>query len=255
VAACLIALGGSGTFAWLYHRLVGERRRLEERVRRSEKLAALGTLAAGVAHEINNPLATISMSAEALQKRLPSDSGEVRYLTAIQEEAHRCRGIIQDLSDLARGGSLDREPVEPEELAREALRIVRRNANLPSAEIGLSIPDGLPLLSADRGKLLQVLVNLLSNGVEAAGEGGNVHLTARRQDGRLTFEVADDGQGIPAHLLERIFEPFYTDKDRGVGLGLALCHRIAELHGGDLSADSPGPGRGAVFRLRLPLKG
>ena len=252
LAAGLAALGGAATFAWLYSRLVRERRQLEDRVRRSEKLAAIGTLAAGIAHEINNPLATISMSAEALADRIPVDSPNVAYCQAIQEEADRCQAIIGDLSDLARGGSLDREPVDPEEVLNGALRIVRRNAALPDVPVDSEVPPDLPLVSADRGKLLQVLVNLLRNAVEATGEGGRVFLSARQENGYISFSVRDEGRGIPAHLLDRIFEPFYTDKERGVGLGLTLCHRIAELHGGEMRVESGS--RGSTFTLLLPLE-
>ncbi|MHC4470288.1 MAG: sensor histidine kinase [Planctomycetota bacterium] len=254
VAAGLAAVGGAATFAWLYYRLVRERRRLEERVRRSEKLAALGTLAAGIAHEINNPLAMISMSAEALSNRIPADSQEVGFCQAIQEEAQRCQGIIGDLSDLARGGSLDREPVDPGEVSSGALRIVRRNRALPDVVVEADVPENLPLVSADRGKLLQVLVNLLQNGIEASGAGGRVRLVARQDDGYISFRVRDEGRGIPPHLVDRIFDPFYSDKDRGVGLGLTLCHRIAELHGGELRVESPGEGEGSTFTLLLPLE-
>lgn len=255
VSAALLAIGGSATFAFLYSRLIRERRSLEERVRRSEKLAALATLAAGIAHEINNPLATIAMSAEALAERLPPDPDTKRFLGAIEEEAVRCRNIIGDLSDLARGGSLDREPVELESLCADAVRIVERNESLPEAELTSIVEEGLPLLSADRGKLLQVLVNLIRNGVEAAGAGGRVSVTARARDGHVTVAVADDGQGISPSRIDRIFEPFFSSKESGVGLGLSLCHRIAELHGGAILVKSAGEGMGSTFTLVLPLEG
>ena len=146
------------------------------------------------------------------------------------------------------------EPVDPEELLRESLAIIGRSAPLPAGRLEEEIPDDLPLISADRGKLLQVLVNLLRNGLEASGAHGTVRLTARRLEDRLSMEVSDDGKGIPFRLLERIFEPFYTDKAHGVGLGLTLCHRIAELHGGELLVSSPGPGQGSTFTLLLPLE-
>lgn len=254
IAAGFAAVGGAATFAWFYSRLVRERRQLEDRVRRSEKLAALGTLAGGLAHEINNPLAAISMAAEALAERLGSDSEAVEFCLAIQEETARCRDLIADLSDLARGGAVDRGPVDLLELYREAARIVRRNAALPEERVQIRVPDHLPLISADRGKLLQLLVNLLQNALEASGGGGPVRLSARSENGTLLLQVVDKGQGIPGHLLDRIFEPFFTNKENGVGLGLTLCHRIAELHGGELTATSAGPGHGAVFTLILPAE-
>jgi signal transduction histidine kinase len=255
VAALLVALGGSATFAWLYARLVRERKELEARVQRSEKLAALGTLAAGLAHEINNPLATIAMSAEVLSERLPASSEEQEFCRAVQEEADRCRAITGDLTDLARGGALDREPVDVPELLDEAVRILRRRHDGGDAGIRTESDPDLPLISADRGKLLQVLVNLLMNGVEASREKAEIVLSARRANGTLRVEVRDRGRGIPAGRMDRIFEPFFTDKERGVGLGLTLCHRIAELHGGVLTVASPGPDRGATFTLVLPIEG
>jgi signal transduction histidine kinase len=253
IASALAAIGGSFTFAWFYARLVRERKALEARVRRSEKLAALGTLAAGIAHEINNPLTTISMSAEALRERLGDSAEGKEYCEAIEEEAARCREIIDDLSDLARGGALDLEPVDPEELSREAVRIVLRNAALPKVELSAEVAANMPLISGDRGKLLQLLVNLIQNGIEATGEGGRVELDARPVNGHISIRIHDNGRGIGPDILERIFEPFYSDKNRGVGLGLTLCHRIAELHQGDLLVESDGPGRGSTFTLLLPL--
>ncbi len=261
VASCLLTLGSAGTFAWLYSKLVRERRNLEERVHRSERLAALGTLAAGIAHEINNPLATISVSAEALVERITGGPDEVAYLLAIEEEALRCRDIIGDLSDLARGGSLDREPVDLRLLVDDAMRIIERNSSLPPAKVINEVTDNLPLVSADRGKLLQILVNLLRNGIEASGvedkEGaqGQVTVSARISGGSLSLLVADNGRGISPKRLDRIFDPFYTEKETGVGLGLSLCHRIAELHGGSLTARSGGVDRGSTFTLRVPVEG
>jgi signal transduction histidine kinase len=254
VAASFLTLGGAGTFAWLYSRLVRERRALEDRLHRSERLAALGTLAAGIAHEINNPLATISVSAESLAERLPPATDPDGYLAVIEEEAGRCRNIIGELSDLARGGSLDRGPVDAEGLVADAVRIVERNRALPRAVITVDVAPNLPLLSADRGKMIQVLVNLLRNAIEASGPRGRVAAAVRISGERLLLTVADNGKGIPREHMERIFDPFYTDKESGVGLGLSLCHRIAELHGGDLTADSPGSGRGSTFTLSIPME-
>lgn len=253
VAAALVAVGGAASFAGLYSRLMRERRALEARVARSEKLAALGTMAAGLAHEINNPLAAISMSAEVLADRQEPGSEDGAFLLAIQEEADRCRGITSDLTDLARGGTIDREPVDVGELLGESMRILARGGR--EKGIRTAVADGLPLISADRGKLLQVLVNLLTNSVEASGEDVDVLLTAKKADRRIRIQVRDRGRGIPEGRMDRIFEPFYTDKRRGVGLGLTLCHRIAELHGGTLSAASPGQERGATFTLELPIDG
>ncbi len=261
VASCLLTLGGAGTFAWLYSKLVRERRDLEDRVHRSERLAALGTLAAGIAHEINNPLATISVSAEALAERITGGPDELAYLSAIEEEALRCRDIIGDLSDLARGGSLDREPVDLKLLVDDAVRIIERNSPLPPARVTNEVTDDLPLVSADRGKLLQILVNLLRNGIEASsskGQGspeGQVTISARILGGSLSLLVTDDGCGISPKRLDRIFDPFFTEKETGVGLGLSLCHRIAELHGGSLTARSGGVGRGSTFTLKIPVEG
>jgi signal transduction histidine kinase len=253
-AALAFAVGTSLVFAWTFRRLIRERRALTDRLVRSEKLSALATLAAGISHELNNPLATIAMSAEALASRLPGSSEEARYAAAVEEEVERCRTIIADLSDLARGATLDPGPVDPGEVAREAVRIVARHLDDPATRIGTDLATGLPLIRADRGKLRQLLVNLLQNAVDASGPEGRVWLTIRRTAGRLSISVRDEGRGIPPHLLDRIFEPFFTDKSKGVGLGLTICHRIAELHGGELTAASDGPGRGSTFTFSLPLE-
>jgi two-component system sensor histidine kinase PilS (NtrC family) len=228
-----------------------ELRRLEAQSRRSERLAMIGQLAAGIAHEIRNPLASISGSIELLRQG-PSPSDDDRTLMAIvHREVQRLNVLIGDLLDYA-----NPRPPQPVDfdlgvMVEETLQVARREPAFASIEMAFAVDRPLPL-HADPAKLRQVLWNLLRNAADAAALGGHhVRVDARRGPDATTLVVADDGPGIPADQLTRIFDPFYTTKSKGTGLGLATCHAIITEHGGHFDAVSE-PGKGTRMTVSLP---
>jgi len=228
-----------------------ELRRLEAQSRRSERLAMVGQLAAGIAHEIRNPLASISGSIELLRQG-PSASDDDRTLMAIvHREVQRLNVLIGDLL-----GYANPRPPQPVDfdlgvMVEETLQVARREQAFASVEMALSVDRPLPL-HADPAKLRQVLWNLLRNAADAATMGGrHVRVEARRDIDATTLVVSDDGPGIPADQLTRIFDPFFTTKSKGTGLGLATCHAIVAEHGGHIDAVSE-PGRGTHMTVSLP---
>jgi two-component system sensor histidine kinase PilS (NtrC family) len=228
-----------------------ELRRLEVQSRRSERLAMIGQLAAGIAHEIRNPLASISGSVELLRQG-PSPSDEDRTLMAIvHREIQRLNVLIGDLLDYA-----NPRPAQPVDfdlgvMVEETLQVARREQAFAAIELAFSVDRPLPL-HADPAKLRQVLWNLLRNAADAAALGGHhVRVDARREPDATTLVVTDDGPGIPADQLTRIFDPFFTTKAKGTGLGLATCHTIIAEHGGHIDAASE-PGKGTRMTVSLP---
>jgi two-component system sensor histidine kinase PilS (NtrC family) len=230
-----------------------ELRRLEAQSRRSERLATVGQLAAGVAHEIRNPLASISGSIELLRQG-PAASEEDRALMAIvHREVQRLNVLIGDLLDYA-----NPKPPQPVDfdlgvLVEETLQVARGEQAFATVEMAMEVDRPLPI-HADPAKLRQVLWNLLRNAADAAALGGkHVHVDARREPDATTIAVTDDGPGIAADQLGRIFDPFFTTKSKGTGLGLATCHAIIADHGGHIDVASE-PGRGTQMLISIPRR-
>jgi two-component system NtrC family sensor kinase len=233
-------------------------------VARSEKLAAVGRLAAGVVHEINNPLATISACAEALESRVAEGaygtSPEVEdlreYLQLIRSEAFRCKQITNGLLDFSRARAVEHAPVSVSEVVESAAHLLLHQKRGVSIKIEVEVKEKLPLVSGDMGQLQQAVIILAENAIDSMPEGGTLTLRTRRDergDGTACIEVRDTGQGIPPEISERIFDPFFTTKEigRGTGLGLAVCYGIVTEHGGRITVDST-VGRGSTFNITLP---
>ena len=213
---------------------------------RSEKLASVGRLAAGVAHEINNPLAVILGYARLLRKRSAPEAAA--DLAVIEEETLRCKEIVEGLLDLSRPVQAGRERVDLRAAIDLVVARLREARQLEGVEVHV---QGDAAVRAHPSKLRQVLANLLRNAGEAAGPGGQVWVAVELHRDRVCVSVRDSGQGLDGRARGRLFEPFFTTKERGTGLGLAISRSIARAHGGDLEAESPGAG-GATFTLRLP---
>lgn len=268
--------GGFGTAAVAFERAVealdAERARLAAKVTElstanrelasaresllvSERLATVGRLAAGVAHEIGNPLGAITAYAELARSRLPASDGEARdYLSRIAVEAGRIDAIVRDLLDFARPASLRLEPVALDVAVGAALETVRVQARFREVEVALDLPRSLPRVHADERRTAQVLVNLLLNAADAMGGAGRILVRARAVEGGVELVVVDHGPGIRAADLPRVFDPFFTTKEpgQGTGLGLAVCHGIMESFGGTIRAASL-PEGGAAFTLSFRL--
>jgi signal transduction histidine kinase len=207
-----------------------------------------------LAHEIKNPLTPIAMSVETLRdahEKKRGDFGEIfdEGTRAIGEEVRRLKRIVDEFSRFARLPAPERAPVAPDELVSATLALFAE----PPAGVSIvrDVAPGLPRVLADRDQILQLLLNLVRNALDAMGGGGTLTVLARPAPGGVAFAVTDTGPGIPAAHLARVFEPYFTTKEGGTGLGLAIAQRIAEEHGGGLEAASE-PGRGATFTLTLP---
>ncbi|MEM6256873.1 MAG: HAMP domain-containing sensor histidine kinase [Planctomycetota bacterium] len=245
--------------ATLYEELEEKVRLRSAQLAQSERLASVGFLAAGVAHEINNPLAIIAGEAELALGALPRGANDDlrQALTTARDEAFRCKGITQKLVSLARPGSSKPQPVALNRLAEEVVEMVR---TLPQREgRGLQFIDGDKSVKAltEAAQVKQVLLNLVINALEAIEPGkGEVRVGLRPDAGNPRIFVQDNGRGMDELTLERVFQPFYTSKKSpsrpGLGLGLSISHAIIEDLGGTLTATSPGPGQGSTFTIELP---
>jgi len=265
-------------------------RQVNERSRqlvRSERLASVGFLAAGVAHEINNPLASIAFCSEALEKRLthllnsipskvesgrsllPASLGEnstednrdkdceviAKYLKMIQEEAFRCKAITQRLLEFSRGGERRREVTDLVELIQSVLDMVQHLPNCKGKKIVFE-PAGRISVWVNSQEIKPVVLNLVVNALDSMEEGGTLTVSLGQRDGMAEMKFTDTGCGMSAETLENIFEPFFTRSrtGKGTGLGLSISHRVISQHGGEIDAFSPGLNQGSTFTVRLPLQ-
>ena len=235
-----------------------ELQRAQAEVEQGRKLAAVGQLAAGVAHEVNNPLATISTHAQMLMRRsdVPPDASS--DLEIVMEEIRRIQGKLRNLLDLSRVQSPVRKALDPCRLVEEVAGLARHEAEARGIDLQLQIDPDVPLFRLDRSGIKQVLWNLLGNALDAQGSGGVVIVRSRTEarDGEgkvLVLEVEDRGPGVPEEIMPRIFEPFFTTKEvgQGTGLGLAVAYSVVRSHEGRIGVENL-PGGGCVFRVFLP---
>ena len=244
-----IAVGGHDEFGDLarqFNAMVASLKEQQLRLLQSERLAGVGRLAAGVAHEINNPLGVILGYTRLLRKK--ADGERAEDLAIVEEEVLRCQEIVEGLLDFSRPVEVGSERVDLRALCDD---IVARLAEAqPTAGVTVTVA-GQGSAVGTASKLRQVLLNLSKNAVEAAAPSGHVDILVGESDQRSVVTVRDSGPGLEAEARERLFEPFFTNKPRGTGLGLAVSQAIARAHGGEIVADPPGPG-GACFVLRLP---
>lgn len=224
----------------------------ERRFLRSERLSAVGQLAAGLAHEINNPLNVISGFCELLLARTPPEDRRRAHVSEILRESLRCQRLVGDLLDFAKPKEPRRSLVVLPQMIAETLSLVGAQARGSNIRIEPAIEPALPPLFADADQVKQLLLNLFLNACQAMPEGGVLRVEASARGRNAEVRVIDTGHGIPGHQLKDVFNPFFTTKEDGAGLGLALCHSIAEGHGGSIDAESR-EGRGAAFTVRLPL--
>ncbi len=223
---------------------------LEDQLRRSERLAALGRLAAGVAHEIRNPLSSIKGFATILEARLHADEQGRQLAHVLAQEVDRINRVVSELLDFAGPADLQRSPCACRELLQRVLQLVEPDALQQNVRIESVVEPEDLVLNVDPDRFAQVLLNLFLNSLQAMEEGGVLRVQALSEGEHVLLRVADTGVGISEEDLPHVFDPYFTTKPRGVGLGLANAHKIVQAHGGDIEVQSL-PGRGTTFTLRL----
>jgi signal transduction histidine kinase len=254
-----------------YLKDVTAEKRLEQQLIRSDKLASLGTLVAGIAHEINNPLGIIAGYAEALLDRSkdpgllenPEFEDFPEYLQTIQNEIFRCKGILRSLLDFARPTAGTFREIDMNELIKEVILLVNHRAKRLNHHIVLRLDRDVPKIHADPGNLRQVFMNIIINSMYFTPEGGSITIATEidtdteqaRRNGGIKVTISDTGAGIEPAIIDKVFDPFFTTKPvgDGTGLGLAICHKIIEEHGGNIDVVSEA-GDGTVFIIRFPAK-
>jgi signal transduction histidine kinase len=255
-----------------YLKDVTAQKRIEQQLIRTDKLASLGTLVAGIAHEINNPLGIIAGYSEALLDRATDNSlTDIRafedfpeYLKTIHSEIFRCKGILKSLLEFARPSGGTFREIDINELTKEVLLLLKHRTAKLKHTLELTLNREVPKIYADAGSLRQLLMNLLLNAIYFTPEGGSIFIKTERDDGgeesrisncpsRVRLSVSDTGAGIPEDLIDKIFDPFFTTRPvgEGTGLGLTISHRIVEEHGGAIDVEST-PGKGTTFIITLP---
>jgi two-component system sensor histidine kinase AtoS len=240
-------------------------RRLEEQLRRSDRLAALGTLAAGLAHEIKNPLTSVLTFSRHLSRRFGDERFRQRFQSVVPRELERINAIVDGLLQLARPMRLKPGPVQAPQLLDQTLELYGDQTDGKRIRVVREYSAGLPTITADPEHLYQAFVNLVGNALDAMSDGGTLTVRARPVPddpaadrgrrvgpGRIRVEIEDTGGGIPAGETGRVFDPFFTTKPGGTGLGLAITHKIVEDHGGTITIRSI-PGQGTTFVVLLPV--
>ena len=253
------------TFTVVAVRNVSQLAEMQEQLARSRRLGSVGQLAAGVAHEINNPLAAIATCAEAITRdlrrteslqELAEEHQWPYYLEEIVRQALRCKEITRGLLDLTQQRKAKRTLCDLNLVARDCAKVAVQRSESNAVELQINLDEKMGQVATDQSMVRQILDNLLSNAIDALGEGGGTVkiLTAHETD-RVMIEVADDGAGISSELLPRIFEPFVSTKNqgKGYGLGLAICAALAESLGASLTVESK-PAQGSKFRLWIPRR-
>ncbi|MGH7200180.1 MAG: sensor histidine kinase, partial [Planctomycetaceae bacterium] len=219
-------------------------------IMRADQLAAVGQLAAGLAHELRNPLMCIKVLVQSARCGEANGLDE-RDLQVLDEEITRLDQLLQGFLDFARPAKLETAPMDLRRVVEQTLSVLAPRAGRRDVTIRHDPPERPVMVVADEAQIRQVALNLLLNALDAVARGGRIDVEIARPDGAAVLRIADDGRGLPAEHSGRIFEPFFSTKETGLGLGLAMCRRIIESHGGSITAAGRAEG-GAVFTVRLP---
>ena len=227
---------------------------LQKRLVEQQKLASVGQLAAGVAHEINNPLTTILTTALLIQEETDREDPNYLELETIAKETLRCRKIVTSLLDFARQSKPAKALHDINQVVRASMALTRKQAAFKDVAFEAVLSEPLPSVEIDKDQIQQCLINLAINGIDATDPGGKIRFASRLvpEKGAVEITVSDTGGGIPEKSLDRIFDPFFTSKETGTGLGLAITHGIIEQHDGTIDVESK-EGEGTTFRIHLPI--
>jgi signal transduction histidine kinase len=244
---------GNAQGAVVYVKDVTERSLLEERMRRMERYMGLGSLAAGLHHEIKNPLGALSLHVQLLEEKLSAEmpDGATEHLQVLKTEVTRIGGVLESFRDFASSTNLNFQSTDVCALVDRAIRLIQPQAARQGVVLTSDFPSEEPIVvEADAARLEQVVLNLLLNSTEAMADGGSVTIRVLADEEYVRMEVADTGAGIPATIRSRVFDPYFTTKSGGSGMGLAICQKIVQQHGGTIHCDtSP---EGTVFGLSIP---
>ena len=245
-------------FNEMVQQLDQNRRELDElhkrEMARAEHLATLGELAAGLAHEIRNPLAGIAGVVEVMRKELPPHSPSRAVLGDVQREVSHIQAILNDLLSYARPRPPDFHPADLNTTIEQAILLSRQQVSTKPIQIEFEANSSLPHVLHDPALIQQVVLNLLLNGIQAIAGSGQIRVSLTREGERAMIQVSDTGRGISADALPKIFKPFFTTRSEGTGLGLSLAKSIVQSHGGNIEVRST-PGKGSQFNICLPIDG
>ncbi len=259
---CLVALNFAQRAAESrrrQHRAEGEVHRLEEEMRRSERMAAIGTLAAGVAHEIRNPLSSIKGYATYFGQRFPEGSDDREAANVMVSEVNRLNRVITDLLGLSRPSDVRQKPICLENIVAHVIKLIHQNAASRNVRIVSKTAPRVPDIMADMERLSQALLNLCLNALDAMPDGGTLTIAVAGGRKQVCLIVRDTGEGISPENMAHIFDPYFTTKSSGTGLGLPMVHKIVQAHGGEMEvvshlAKEGGHGE-TIFRIWLPVAG
>ncbi|WP_423409314.1 ATP-binding protein [Heyndrickxia sp. MSNUG] len=240
---------------------ITEQKQMEESMIQTDKLSALGIMASSFAHEVNNPLATINVYAEDLIDRLQADDEDLdedemeHYLRKIKENTERCKRITGNLLNFSRKNDWTEDQINVKEMIENSVSLVEHQLKKQRIQLELMMEEELPAVTGDGLKLMQVLVNLINNAVDAMESEGRLLLSVFHKDHAISIKVTDSGHGIPPEAMDKLFDPFFTTKPigKGTGLGLSVCYGIIQQFGGNIQIDSK-PGEGTTVEIQLPAK-
>ena len=228
------------------------RRRIEDQIQRTDRLAALGEIAAGVAHEIRNPMTSIKGFVQLIETGLDADDPRKNYTGIIVKEVDRLNKMVQELLYYARPSDSLKLATDLNGILADTLLLVNLNATHRQVKISMDYGEDLPPVVVDQEQIKQVFLNLLINAVQAGEEGGYIRVATQGVQGGVSVTVTDNGKGIDADHIDRLFDPFFTTRDNGTGLGLAVVQKIVDLHHGVVEVEST-QGKGTCFRVILPI--
>jgi signal transduction histidine kinase len=223
-----------------------------EQIKRADRLSAIGQLSASLAHEIRNPLASIDGAANLIESPQTSEETRRGSLAIIRKEIQRLNRLLTNLLDFARPRKPEFQPAEPGQVLDAIINLAGHSAQQKGITIRKDVPPSVPPFECDPEQMKQVILNLAINAVQAMGGPGEIVLSARQRDSSVIISVRDQGPGIPEEDIDKIFNPFFTTKDAGTGLGLSVVHQIVNQHGGTVRAER-NPDRGMTFSLEVPL--
>jgi PAS domain S-box-containing protein len=254
--SCYPLLGKSGVLGAIeLSRDITKEINMQKSMMQQEKLASIGRLSAGVAHEINNPLTTILTTTMLLQEELDPADPKYQELETVTKETLRCRKIVTGLLDFARQSKPIKKENDLNQLVKDSIILTKKQAAFKDVTLTFELAEDLPHIFIDKGQIQQSIINLVINAIEATEPGGSISVTTTYQPLQNFVEIAvkDTGTGIAESDTDKIFDPFFTTKDDGSGLGLAITHGIIEQHNGAIDVESQF-GRGTTFRIKLPIK-